>query len=106
MIFGLLGIGVALAMMGVSSVLDTWWTLAGIFAGGVLGLFLLGMLVARVNTRAAGIAAGCGVGLIVFLSLDANPLHKFLTVVIGTSAIVIIGFVLTVVLERGRGESR
>ena len=27
-IFGLLGIGVALAMMGVSSVLDTWWTLA------------------------------------------------------------------------------
>jgi SSS family solute:Na+ symporter len=105
-IFGLLGIGVALAMMGVSSVLDTWWTLAGIFAGGVLGLFLLGMLVARVNARAAGIAAGCGVGLIVFLSLDANPLHKFLTVVIGTSAIVIIGFVLTVVLERGRGESR
>ncbi len=41
-VFGLLGTGLALAMIGVKSLLGAWWGLQGIFSGGILGLFLLG----------------------------------------------------------------
>jgi SSS family solute:Na+ symporter len=40
-VFGVLGISVALAMISVKSALDAWWMLASIFSGGMLGLFLL-----------------------------------------------------------------
>jgi solute:Na+ symporter, SSS family len=43
-VFGVLGIITGLAMIGVKSILDIWWELSGIFAGGMLGLFLLGMI--------------------------------------------------------------
>ena len=39
---GAAGTGTALAMIGVQSLLSAWWTLSGIFAGGMFGLFLLG----------------------------------------------------------------
>ncbi len=34
----------ALAMLDVKSALDAWWSLASVFSGGMLGLFLLGMI--------------------------------------------------------------
>ena len=47
LVFGVAGTLTALAMIRVRSALDAWWMLQGIFTGGVLGLFLLGMLSRR-----------------------------------------------------------
>lgn len=42
-IWGVLGAGFALLMIKAASALDIWWTFAGIFGGGMLGLFLLAL---------------------------------------------------------------
>ena len=42
LVWGALGTGVALAMIGLKAALDAWWTLSGIFAGGMLGCFCSG----------------------------------------------------------------
>ena len=46
-IFSVAGIFIAIAMINVKSALDTWWKLASIFSGGMLGLFLLGYLLRK-----------------------------------------------------------
>ena len=66
-VWGGIGTGVALAMMGVESILDAWWKLSGVFAGGMLGLFLLGFISRRANN--AGAVTGATVGLLVILWL-------------------------------------
>jgi len=43
-IWGILGMGFAMMMIRARSVLDVWWTMSGIFGGGILGLFLLSLL--------------------------------------------------------------
>jgi SSS family solute:Na+ symporter len=102
--FGVLGTGTALAMIRVQSALDAWWQLAGIFSGGMLGLFLLGMLSRRAG-RAAGLAgAAVGVGIILWMTLSPawkgdlasyrSPFHGFLTIVFGTLAILCVGFLV------------
>ena len=48
-IFGAIGITVSLSLVGVESVLDAWWSLASIFSGGMLGLFLLAYLSKKVR---------------------------------------------------------
>lgn len=115
--FGVLGVGAALAMIRVKSALDVWWDLAGIFSGGMLGLFLLGLI-----TRGRGeafrnvsrLAVVFGVGMILWMTLSPkaawfpfkSPFHNFLTIVFGTVAILFIGFVLTglVAEPRMKGE--
>jgi SSS family solute:Na+ symporter len=52
-VFGLLGMIAGVLMIGVKSVLDIWWQLSGIFAGGMLGLFLLGIISKRSGNKAA-----------------------------------------------------
>ncbi len=42
-VWGVLGAGFALLMIKAASALDIWWTFAGIFGGGMLGLFLLAL---------------------------------------------------------------
>src|SRR5207247_1899867 len=58
LLVGLAGTGMALAMMRIKSALDAWWQLAGIFSGGMLGLFLLGLLCRRASNAAAAAATG------------------------------------------------
>jgi SSS family solute:Na+ symporter len=41
LVISIVGMLVAIAMINVKSALDTWWKLASIFSGGMLGLFLL-----------------------------------------------------------------
>jgi SSS family solute:Na+ symporter len=106
LIFGSLGIIIALALVGVSSVLDAWWALASIFSGGMLGLFLMGYLSKRVRNVDAVIAVIIGALIIVWMSLSPmyftegkllafrSPFHSNLTIVFGTLAIFLIGFVL------------
>ncbi|MDQ1355166.1 MAG: solute:Na+ symporter, family, partial [Acidobacteriota bacterium] len=64
--WGLLGTGMALAMIGVSSALDAWWKLAGIFSGGMLGLFLLGYFSRKAGNMAAAVGAALGILVIIW----------------------------------------
>jgi SSS family solute:Na+ symporter len=103
LVIGIVGTFTALAMIRVKSALDAWWNLQGIFTGGMLGLFLLGLLAKRARNPQAVLAVVVGIFLILWLSLSksdfwpegwtgwANPLHGFLTIVLGTTTIVLVG---------------
>jgi SSS family solute:Na+ symporter len=64
---------VGLAMIRAKSALDAWWQLAGVFSGGVLGLFLLGMLCPRAK-KWAGIS-GVAVGVAVIAWMVISPTY-------------------------------
>ena len=106
-VVGGLGIVMGLLMMHIDGVLDAWWKLASIFSGGMLGLFLL-TLVCKSVRKAHGIAAVIvGLLVIAWMSLSPfinegqpfyefrSPLHTYLTIVFGTTAIFLVGFILT-----------
>jgi len=100
--WGLLGTGMALAMMGVSSALDAWWKLAGIFSGGMLGLFLLGYFSRKAGNMAAAVGAALGILVILWMTFSprwdspfASPFHSFLIPVMGTLAIFLAGILLS-----------
>jgi len=102
---GALGTGTALLMISIKSTLDVWWSLAGIFSGGMLGLFLLGALSRRAGSVQAGIGMVLGILVIVWAALSAqlglplaNPFHTFMTTVLGTLTIFLVG----ILLSRGR----
>jgi SSS family solute:Na+ symporter len=107
LIFGVFGVIIALALVGVESVLDAWWGLASIFSGGMLGLFLLGYMSKSVRNIDAAIGVIVGALIIIWMSLtpiflkDGNlasfksPFHSNLTIVFGTMAIFLIGFLLS-----------
>lgn len=106
---GVLGTGCALAMIHVRSALDAWWMLAGIFSGGMLGLFLLGFLSRRAGRTAAIMGVAVGVLVILWMSLSPrwggelsefrSPFHGFLTVVFGTAALLVAGLLTTAFLK-------
>ena len=112
-VWGIIGTGVALAMMGVQSILDAWWKISGVFAGGMLGLFLLGFISRRANN--AGAAVGATIGLLVILWMTfspeftgdlkwlRSPFHANMITVIGTLSIFLIGLGASRVLGRKNG---
>ena len=104
-VVGAIGTGIGVAMISVKSALDMWWMLAGVFGGGMLGLFLLGYLSRRTNNRAAITGVSAGVLVILWMSLSPkwtgalaafkSPFHGFLTIVFGTLAVVLVGLLVT-----------
>ncbi|MCW5555813.1 MAG: sodium:solute symporter [Verrucomicrobiae bacterium] len=103
--FGMVGTLTALAMIRVKSALDAWWELAGIFSGGMLGLFLLGLISRRATNAAAATGVLLGVCVIVWMSVSPklsgewaawkSPFHNFLVTVIGTLTILLVGMLVT-----------
>lgn len=95
--FGVLSIAAGLAMLHVRTALDAWWQLAGIFSGGMLGLFLLGRVSRRASRSHAIVAVAAGVLVILWLTLSAkwpylrSPFHSLLTLVLGTLTVLLIG---------------
>lgn len=119
--WGIAGTGMALLLVRVESALDAWWALAGIFGGGMLGLFLLGILSGRPGSRAGMLGVAAGILAIAACSLPAladyllgfpqastahalgrlaesawpsaiGRLHPFLIPVVGTAAILAVGY--------------
>jgi SSS family solute:Na+ symporter len=93
-VVGALGVVIGLMMMHIEGVLDAWWKLASIFSGGMLGLLLLGLVCHTVRRSHAVVAVVVGLAVIAWMSLWA-PLHTYLTIVLGTAAIFLTGFILT-----------
>jgi len=60
-IWGILGIGFACMMLKAESVLDVWWTMSGIFGGGILGLFLLALMRVKLKMWQGIFAIVCSV---------------------------------------------
>src|SRR5690606_6744836 len=81
--------------------LDVWWTLSGIFAGGMLGLFLLGITNKKVGNSDAMLATGFGIAVILWMTFSyllpeeyaflRNMLHANMIIVVGTMAILLVG---------------
>ena len=124
-LWGVLGTGLALLLVRLSeSALDIWWTLSGIFGGGITGLFLLGFLSRRANNVAAITGVLAGIVAILWLStpkvldylLDLpassslhqmaktfqaeneqwiSTFHAFLVPVFGTLAILFVGLLVS-----------
>jgi len=98
---GLLGIVFGLSMIGVKSLLDVWWKLSGIFASGMLGIFLLGFMVKKVQKWQAVLATMVGLAVVALITLKdylpdylVIPLDSKMTVVVGTLSIILMGFLL------------
>ena len=116
-VVGALGIVMGLLMMRIDGVLDAWWKLASIFSGGMLGLFLLGVVCRRVRRAHAVLAVVLGLLTIAWMSLSPlinegspfyvlrSPLHTYLTIVFGTTVIFVVGFLLTAFSRRSDSET-
>jgi SSS family solute:Na+ symporter len=102
--FGFAGTFTAFAMVGVESALDSWWAIASVSSGGMLGLFLLG-IVSRASNAAAATATTIGVLTIVWMTISAKwpaamgdlaaPFHSFMITVIGTLTILLVGLTVS-----------
>jgi len=104
-VFGTIGLIAGLAMIGSKSILDVWWELSGIFAGGMLGLFLLGLINRSTKNAEALTATLIGIIVILWMTFSdklspdyaflKSPLHKNMIVVVGTLTIFLMGLLAT-----------
>lgn len=100
-VFGVFGMVAGVGMIGVQSILDVWWELSGIFAGGMLGLFLLGLISKKADNSDAVIAVIAGVLAILWMTFSylipdqynylRYPLHANMIIVVGTLVISLVG---------------
>jgi len=104
-IFGLAGMIAGVGMIGVKSILDVWWQLSGIFAAGMLGLFLLGLISRQTRNHEAMVATIIGVLVILWLTFPSlipdeyaalrSNLNTNMIIVAGTLTIFLTGIILT-----------
>lgn len=113
-VFGLIGLGAGIAMIGIKSVLDIWWQLSGIFAGGMLGLFLLGIISRQAGKHEALIAVCIGVCVIIWMTFSSlipadcawlkNQLNQNMIIVLGTLSIFLTGVLLSKIKRSSNGN--
>jgi SSS family solute:Na+ symporter len=107
---GIVGTAAALAMIKAKSALDVWWQISAIFGGGMLGLFLLGLLVKRAGHVSAlwGVFASIAViawatfarGLPERWSWFQCPFHPNLTGLLGAASLIVVGAILAAILPK------
>lgn len=94
---GLFSVGVALAVMNVTSVLTTWWAVQSVLSGGMLGLFLLGAFSRRTRRAQAAVATVLGIVVVLWivfgqtLTFGRQLIHVNLAIVLGTFTLVLFG---------------
>ncbi|MCE5180076.1 MAG: sodium:solute symporter [Porphyromonadaceae bacterium] len=103
LLVGVIGTVVAIMMIGVQSILSVWWQLTGIFAGAMLGLFLLGFIVKKADKSAAITSVIIGLLVIVWITFSSNikilpkflqsPFHTYMSVVISTLSMFLVGLI-------------
>lgn len=112
-IISVIGILIAIAMINVKSALDAWWKLSSIFSGGMLGLFLLGVICKQKNVKGAIIGVLSGIAVIVWLSFSnvflgedalGNSFHTYLTIVFGTMVIFLVGFFISLLKPKSNNN--
>lgn len=101
---GIIGICIGLAMQRIDGVLDAWWKLSSIFSGGMLGLFLLALVVRRPARWGAVAGVVLGLFVIAYINLPVfnSGIHTYLSIVFGTMTIFLVGFVCSVIPGRKR----
>lgn len=117
--WGILGTGLSLLLINVTSALDAWWILSGILGGGMLGLFLLGLISRRANNPIAATAVILGLLVIAWMTMSPrikswpdslqSHFHAFLIPVFGTLTILIAGLLLQFIFKpktRARSASK
>jgi len=86
------------------NILKIWWDLSGVFAGAMLGLFLLGIVSRRAGNAAAIISVMVGVSVILWMSVSGaswvpeairSPLCSLMTTVVGTLTIFLVGIAIS-----------
>ena len=97
---GVASMAVAFAVIGVESALSTWWMLQSVLSGGMLGLFLLGVVSRRVRPSQAVVATLLGVLAVAWIVFGQKALHPNLAIVIGTCVLFASGLGLSRVGNR------
>jgi SSS family solute:Na+ symporter len=115
-IVGIIGLLVGLSMIGIKSILDLWWELSGIFSGGMLGLFLLGIISKQTKNTEAFIAVIIGVIVIIWFSFSDKlgpdlfylkiALHKNMIIVVGTLTIFFTGLLFTKIKQLNKKNNQ
>jgi len=103
-LFGILGIITGISLIGVKSILDAWWQLSGTFAGGMLGLFLLGIISRTTRNTEAKIAVLIGVLILIWMTFPRiiptrfaalrSTMNTQMTIVICTLSIFLSGMLM------------
>lgn len=115
--WGFMGTLMALSLVRLTeSALDTWWTLSSVLGAGIVGLFLLGLLVPKLKSRPAAAVMIFGMIVIAWMTLsigDAwpegwesvkSPFHKFLIIVVGPVSMILVGWGVAL-LTKGDSDS-
>ncbi|MFN3190283.1 MAG: sodium:solute symporter [Aureliella sp.] len=102
--WGTMGTMMALVLVQMTeSVLDIWWTLSSVLGAGIVGLFLLGVLLPRVTSKDASAVLVMGMLLIGWMTISpsplwpeawqsfASPIHPYLVIVLGPSSMILLG---------------
>lgn len=88
------------------SALDIWWTFVGVLGAAIVGLFLLGWLVPAARGRSVIVPMVAGTIIILWMTFSPSPnwpdawgwlqspFHRWLTLVIGPTAMVTLGYVM------------
>lgn len=110
-VIGVVATLASLVMINAKTALDVWWKLSAIFGGGMLGLFLVAVLIRKAGSKVALVATTVGVVFVGWATAgkvwfeDASwvfPLHTMMIGVCGTLVIVLVAAVLAVM---GNSES-
>jgi SSS family solute:Na+ symporter len=114
-VMGVLAIVTGIAMIGVKSILDVWWLLSGIFAAGMLGLFLLGIVSRQAKNREALLAVITGILVIAWMTFPQlipqqyafirSTFNTNMVIVIGTLTIFLVGILLTKLRKKTQAQN-
>ena len=89
---GVISIIIAIGMIDVKGVLDVWWKYASIGSGGMLGLFLVGIISPLKNNFIIALLALFGILSILWVNVsNQNLFHPYLSIVLGTTVLFSLG---------------